>query len=457
MKLWKKWLLGIALLITCSCTTEKRVSDDIIIEFEVKNQAYSQLMVLYHTDVINVPLDENGMGSCSVQGIKNLYATVVYGRNRTDIFIKKGEKIKIAFDAIDIKNTITYNGEKSPVMDYLNTTVFIGLEQDDYKLPFAAFKERLQQKEAEALQLLKARKLDLLAPDFVAIEKARIHYSYMQTLLMYPIGYSTLNNTPDYKPEEEYYHTLASLMVEDVAFLDLKEYLEFMKEASIILSPKIDNTARTHYNKVVSGMKYIAEQCQNDTIRQILLNVFAIETLELNGIKNIAEMENIYNAYVSDSILKSKYQERYSQKDVSANGKPSPDFSAEDQNGKNYTLKDFTGNYLYIDVWATWCAPCRREAPHFTALKEKFTGKKIRFLSLSVDANKEDWLKEVSKEAMNDHSLYLGSNSSFQSAYNIDGIPRFILIDREGKIINNNTPPPSAKETEGYLMTLKEL
>ena len=70
---------------------------------------------------------------------------------------------------------------------------------------------------------------------------------------------------------------------------------------------------------------------------------------------------------------------------------PSPDFKGQDINGKTLSLKDFNGKYLYIDVWATWCGPCKKEIPFLKELEKKFEGKNITFLSLSTDQNKTDW------------------------------------------------------------------
>ncbi|MDR1414521.1 MAG: TlpA family protein disulfide reductase [Odoribacteraceae bacterium] len=117
-------------------------------------------------------------------------------------------------------------------------------------------------------------------------------------------------------------------------------------------------------------------------------------------------------------------------------GDPSPALNAEDINGKTVTLADFRGKYILIDVWATWCTPCRTEIPALKAMEEKFTGRDIVFVSISVDKNKEAWSNMVKANNMTGHQLWIGQNHKFSIAYAIRGIPRFILIDREGNIID---------------------
>jgi thiol-disulfide isomerase/thioredoxin len=128
-------------------------------------------------------------------------------------------------------------------------------------------------------------------------------------------------------------------------------------------------------------------------------------------------------------------------------GADSPKFNYPDTNGKNVSLDDFKGKYVYVDVWATWCGPCKGEIPFLKKLDEEYKGKKIVFVSLSIDEmkNKDKWLKMVKDENLQGVQIMADKawNSDFVKAYNIRGIPRFILIDKEGKILNDNAPRPS--------------
>ena len=126
-------------------------------------------------------------------------------------------------------------------------------------------------------------------------------------------------------------------------------------------------------------MKYIAQHFKNDKLKQSLLNEIAIRQIK-NGINHITELENIYNTYVTDPTLRTAYKTEYDKRNIAVTGKLSPDFQAKDINGKTYSLKDFKGKYLYIDMWATWCGPCKREMPYLIELEKKMEGKNITFL-----------------------------------------------------------------------------
>lgn len=137
-------------------------------------------------------------------------------------------------------------------------------------------------------------------------------------------------------------------------------------------------------------------------------------------------------------------------------GKKCPDFSFQDINGKTVTLKSLEGKYVLIDVWASWCGPCRAEIPYLTKLEKKFHGKNIHFMSLSVDTDTNAWKSMVKKEDMGGIQANIGNNKSFMNDFGIKGIPRFILLGKDGKVISSDFMRPSKEaEINKYLSNLK--
>lgn len=136
-------------------------------------------------------------------------------------------------------------------------------------------------------------------------------------------------------------------------------------------------------------------------------------------------------------------------------GMASPDFRYRDVNGKVVTLKSLKGKYVYIDVWATWCGPCCAEIPYLKKLEQKLHGKKIVFVSMSVDENRSVWQKFVKEREMGGVQLNAEGNETFMEAYRIKGIPRFILLDKKGKIVDADMTRPSDPKTLERLLKLK--
>lgn len=147
-------------------------------------------------------------------------------------------------------------------------------------------------------------------------------------------------------------------------------------------------------------------------------------------------------------------------------GKVAPAFTDfEDYKGGKKSLSDFKGNYVYIDVWATWCRPCIAQIPHLKKLEEEFKGKNISFVSISTDNDRrsggswdkahEKWKKMVKSKSLGGVQLWAGKQEvQLAEDYMITGIPRFILIDPEGKIVNHNEMRPSDPRISEYLTSI---
>lgn len=139
-------------------------------------------------------------------------------------------------------------------------------------------------------------------------------------------------------------------------------------------------------------------------------------------------------------------------------GVVSPSFDYENHKGGKTKLEDLRGKYVYIDVWATWCGPCIAEIPHLKKVEEKYHGKNIEFVSISVDTEKdyEKWKKMVVSKELGGIQLFADKNwtSDFIKAYGINAIPRFILIGPDGKVIKADAARPSSASLTELLDSL---
>ena len=123
-------------------------------------------------------------------------------------------------------------------------------------------------------------------------------------------------------------------------------------------------------------------------------------------------------------------------------GMTSPDFKYKDVNGKTVSLKDLRGKYVYIDVWATWCGGCVEGLPYFMALRDQYKDQKdLVLLTISDDGieAKSRWLKFLKEKKYSGkipHLIINKEKDNFTKDYCLTGIPRYILIDKEGKIVN---------------------
>lgn len=132
-------------------------------------------------------------------------------------------------------------------------------------------------------------------------------------------------------------------------------------------------------------------------------------------------------------------------------GMPAPLFDATSQDGKQFNLADFKGKYLMIDVWATWCGPCKKESPLFEKMAIKYKKEPIQFIALSTDQKIDKWLVEAKAKSKSVLQLHINNDNQFSKGYDIQFIPRFILIDPQGNFVNSKMPSPSDKIFEKLL------
>jgi thiol-disulfide isomerase/thioredoxin len=153
---------------------------------------------------------------------------------------------------------------------------------------------------------------------------------------------------------------------------------------------------------------------------------------------------------VKQYLLTSGQQEAYNEKlkqfdTLLRAGKPSLNFQFPDINGKKVAMNDLRGKVVLVDVWATWCVPCRGEIPHLKKLEEEFKGSDVAFMSVSVDKqeDRDKWIKFVEKEQLGGIQLFAGEDKTFNDFYKVIAIPRFMVFDREGKIVDVDAARPS--------------
>ncbi|WP_412467250.1 TlpA family protein disulfide reductase [Pedobacter sp. KLB.chiD] len=118
-------------------------------------------------------------------------------------------------------------------------------------------------------------------------------------------------------------------------------------------------------------------------------------------------------------------------------------------------IKSLPGQVLYVDLWASWCVPCRASMPASRLLKKTFSNKKIKFIYLSIDEKLSSWEKASIEEGLNSDAynflLINPKESSILKQINLKTIPRYLLFDKTGKLVYENAPNPGSSELIGII------
>ncbi len=140
-------------------------------------------------------------------------------------------------------------------------------------------------------------------------------------------------------------------------------------------------------------------------------------------------------------------QRRLAQENLAA-GNEAPEIVLPDPNGNMQALSSLRGNYVLIDFWAAWCAPCREANPKLKRIYEKYNQSGFEIYGISLDRTREQWLQGIEED---DIAWIQVSDLRFWSSpvinlYNVEGIPYAILIDPDGRIIKKGIKPDELEE-----------
>lgn len=160
------------------------------------------------------------------------------------------------------------------------------------------------------------------------------------------------------------------------------------------------------------------------------------------------------------SLLESKYNKMRDANKQFIRGTKALNFSAQDINGKTYSLSDFSNKVVVLDFWFSGCIPCKAEMPYMKLLAEKLRGENIQFMTISFDSTSQlidEWKALVNKHVSQD-ILQLNMKEGFKSDvakyYNMHSVPRIILIDKDGKIVDPYARRPSDPKLYNQIMRI---
>lgn len=176
------------------------------------------------------------------------------------------------------------------------------------------------------------------------------------------------------------------------------------------------------------------------------------EWIDFYGYEGAKEAFEAYKTEFSTSPYISTLEKKFAKWEIIAPGQPAPDFHYVSVNGDSLSLEDFKGKVIYLDVWATWCGPCLAEFPSSKELKKEYEEEEnlvFMYVSIDEESDHQKWLDFLEKDP-EFKGVHLFADGAWRSKiaedYMIKGIPRYMLIDHEGKVANSNAPRPSSGE-----------
>jgi len=388
-----------------------------------------------------IAVNEDGTFSDTLQ-LREGYYRLVHGRKIAYLYIKPSDNIQISADMEDYPESLAFSGTGASNNNYIQqkrakiadvvppVKLLYSMEEAEFLSKINEIREASKEVISEAD----------ITPDFAAKEQQNIKYEYLERLKNYPSYHEYFAEKEDFKASADF-----TKPFESFDFDNDKHYKIYYPYKGLVNTHFMDifdeskNTAG-----FVTALKAIkSEAIKNDMLQDVSYYVSP----------GAEKSDEIYEAVMSmstDDELKEKLTEKHELLKSLVAGKPSPKFVYQDTKGNNIALEDLKGKHVYIDVWATWCGPCKREIPNLKELEKAHRDKNIEFVSVSVDQQKdiEKWKKMVDEKELTGVQVISDKDwkSDFVKDYAIEGIPRFILVNAEGNIVSADAPRPSEKE-----------
>jgi thiol-disulfide isomerase/thioredoxin len=117
---------------------------------------------------------------------------------------------------------------------------------------------------------------------------------------------------------------------------------------------------------------------------------------------------------------------------------PAPEWQLNGLNGKTVKFSDFRGNVVILDFWATWCAPCRVEIPHFVELQKQYGAKGLTIIGVSLDEQGPEVVKKFVKQFGVNYPIVMGNRKVVEDYGGVVAVPTTFVIDREGRIVSRH-------------------
>ncbi|MCK0130834.1 TlpA family protein disulfide reductase [Flavobacteriaceae bacterium F08102] len=373
------------------------------------------------------------------------YFQLHYKNSAIHLYLDNGFDLTLNADSKALENTLTFSGKGATENNFFQARIKISKELKDLeklnRLEQDTFKSKILSTMTSLIERLDATKG--VSERFKIEQRKDITYLFRRIMDAYESEHSKLINNPDFKVPFDFFNDFAEV--------------DYNNEEDYEISPSYRFIVQSHYRQQATKLMesknipfeiaYL-KACstgKNQTIKNKLVGT----TIPL--IKRTENLEEFYKLFM-DATTNEQHEnqvtEFYEQLKTIQKGSPSPTFeNYENYAGGTTSLDDLKGKYVYIDVWATWCGPCKKEIPFLKEIEKKYHDKNITFVSISLDKQKdyEKWKAMVKEKELGGIQLFADNDfqSDFAKDYSIDAIPKFILIDPSGNIVNSNAPRPS--------------
>jgi thiol-disulfide isomerase/thioredoxin len=289
-------------------------------------------------------------------------------------------------------------------------------------------------------------------PSFTYIEENSIAYRKLMTLSRFEEMKHFVTDDKQFKVSSNYPKLYENINLSDEKLINSLSYIFFI-DAYFGKKTNEELKKDPSQDYLVRYLNLVNSEVTNPKIKEKISH--KIGKFQLNQTTKLDKLYQLIIANITNNKLMNDVEENYKKLKKVAVGSQSPTFELPDINKKLVNLNDLKGKIVYIDIWATWCLPCVKEIPSLKKLEVAFKNKDIQFVSICKSDHLKSWEKMIKEDNLGGIQLFApDENIAFFKDYMVFSIPRFILLDKTGKIIDANAKSPSNPELKSQLESL---
>lgn len=381
------------------------------------------------------PLDGKNFFSGKIGLERATYASM--DRYGISLFLSPGEDLEINVNSMDFGGTLQFRGTLGAINNYLyEREIENELKFKLFDLDEEEFVKEMQNLIREKILLLEAKNF---GETFSDLERERIKYVVAGWALYYPSFHRMDSLHGKYVPGPVFDEFVSGFSLDNGDLIGSRDFSRYVLNYIYYKGRSMD---------IRELVNYVLENIHNQTIKNYLLSEVIMNHVTTKGLRDSDYLLSLCWKEVTDTAKISRIERLVDRWRRLSAGATAPDFGMMNQQGEEFSLRSFAGQYVYVYVWATWNEASREKFEALRLLQEKFKEKKIRFVVLSLDdvQLKHLWEKYIVENNIPGEHYILQKRDEFCARYMAYTFPRFLLIDPMGKIITPTAPAPDGTE-----------
>jgi thiol-disulfide isomerase/thioredoxin len=397
-----------------------------------------------------VPVKDGKFHAVIPQPMDGGVYTLRAGSLRAPVYMSQNDSTYLEWEIKDKISSVKASGTRVAENAYLQQNDpprSWALTENAYKYDPKEYTARMiNEWEKGVADINKFKTVDNIRPgdDFLDVQKKLLTVYFLSLAdNYYPQVYAVYNPNDKLEYPKSLDKLRQMVRMDDAALISYTDYRNYVTEYL---------RTRSHKNDSLF-FYYLDTEIKDPRVKDYLL--YEAAQNNLTRIKDSARREYLLHTVLpsfSNARLKDNLSQAALRLSNMQRGRKGYNFQAEALNGKQLTLSQLQGRYIVVDVWATWCGPCKKENPVFDELADRYTSERVAFVSVSVDEDINQWRMMSAARSKKVLQLRVGDDhEAFSQQYAISTIPRFMLIDPKGNIVNADLPRPTDPEFEATL------